>query len=134
LLIAGKPDIIAVTKSGQHIIYDAKTGNKYNSHIIQVMLYMMLLPYSQLYKGKEFDGCVVYKDGQRVDIPSAAINDEFKEQVSYFLNILESTEAPAPTPSFNECKFCDIGDSDCPNRCQTNIPTVIDGAEPTIPF
>jgi hypothetical protein len=135
LVVSGKPDLVAIAKSGQHIVYDAKTGNKSNSHIIQVMLYMMLLPYSQTeYKGKQFDGCVVYRDGQRVDIPSAVINDDFKERVSYFLNILESAVVPSPTPSFVECKFCDIGDSDCSSRCQTNIPRIIDGAEPDIPF
>lgn len=135
LVISGIPDLIAIAKSGQHIVYDAKTGIKHNSHVVQVMLYMMLLPYSQPdYRGKQFDGCVVYRDGHRVDIPSAIINDEFKERASYFLNILESTVAPTPTPSFADCKYCDMGDSDCLNRCQTNIPRIIDGAEPDIPF
>jgi hypothetical protein len=99
------------------------------------MLYMMLLPYSEpSYKGKDFEGCVVYKDGTRRDIPVAAVDDDFKKRVSYFLDILESRIPPAPTPSFAECKFCDIGDGDCSNRCHTNVPDNIEGAEPGIPF
>ena len=135
LLIAGKPDLITIDGVGQHIVLDAKTGSPRNSDTIQVMLYMMLLPYSQpIFKGKEFEGCVVYRDGKRYDIPAAAIDDDFKKRVSYFLNILESTVAPVPTPSFAECKFCDIGDNDCSNRCQTNVPKTVDEAEPNIPF
>jgi len=135
LLVAGKPDLITINGAGLHTVYDAKTGSPSNSHIIQVMLYMMLLPYAQLnYKDKEFEGCIVYRDGQRKDIPAAVINDDFKKQVAYFLNILESPTPPEPTPSFEECKFCDIGDSDCLTRCQTNIPRISDGAEPNIPF
>lgn len=135
LLVAGRSDLIAINSAGQHTVYDAKTGSPRNSDTIQVMLYMMLLPYSQpIYKGKDFEGCIVYKDGKRCDIPAAAVDDDFKKRVSYFLDILESPTPPTPTPSFAECKFCDIGDSDCSNRCQTNVPKTVNGAEPDIPF
>ena len=135
LLVAGKPDLVTIDSAGQHTVYDAKTGNQNNSHTIQVMLYMMLLPHARpSYKGKEFAGCVAYKDGQRFDIPAAAIDDDFKKQATYFLDILESPTPPMATPSFAECRFCDIAESDCSTRCQTNIPQTIDGAEPNIPF
>lgn len=135
LVIAGKPDLITINQMGQYTVYDAKTGSPSNSHTIQVMLYMMLLPYSQIeYRGKEFAGCVVYKDGQQCDIPATVIDDDFSNQVTYFLNIVEAATPPEPTPSFEECKFCDITNDDCPVRVQTNIPKFIDGAEPEIPL
>jgi hypothetical protein len=135
LLLSGKPDLVTVSSVGQHAVYDAKTGRPSNSHTIPVMLYMLLLPYAQpAYKGKEFDGCIIYRDGQHRDIPVTVINDDFKNQVKYFLDIAGSPSPPAPTPSFAECKFCDIGNSDCSHRCQTNIPSIVEGAEPNIPF
>lgn len=135
LLIAGRPDLITISGAGQHKVHDAKTGNRSNSHTIQVMLYMMLLPYSQEdYKGKEFDGCVIYKDGNRCDVPAAVIDNDFRNQVTYFLDILEAPAPPEQTPSFGECKFCDISNTDCPARIQTNVPKFINGAEPEIPF
>ena len=43
----GKPDVIAVHPDGRKVIYDAKTGQEAASHIVQVQLYMYLLPRSQ---------------------------------------------------------------------------------------
>lgn len=135
LVIAGRPDFVAIDVAGQLTVYDCKTGVRRNSDTIQVMLYMLFLPYAQpIYKDKEFEGCVVYKDGKQYDIPAAAIDEDFKKRVSYFLDILESPTPPALTPSFAECKFCHIGDSDCSNRCHTNMPKTVNGAEPDIPF
>jgi CRISPR/Cas system-associated exonuclease Cas4 (RecB family) len=134
LLVAGKPDLIAINEAEQYTVYDAKTGSQSNSHSIQVMLYMMFLPYARSsYKNRVFEGCVIYSDGQTHDIPSAAV-DDVKETITYFLDILESLEPPKPTASFENCKFCNIGDSDCLNRCKTNVPEIIDGYEPDMPF
>ena len=63
LTIAGRPDLIAVDEEGLATIYDAKTGEPRQSDIIQVMLYMMCLPYgSPLYKGKAIQDSLVPYD------------------------------------------------------------------------
>ncbi len=134
LLIAGKPDLVAIDDAGHCKVYDAKTGNQRQSDVIQVMLYMMMLPYGPaMYKGKSFSGCVAYKTGARSDIPAKAIDDAFRKQVTYFLDILESEDPPARTPGPSECRYCDITTADCPERREPEETDSTPGQEPEIP-
>jgi hypothetical protein len=133
LVIAGRPDLITVDQGDHCTVYDVKTGKPRQSDIIQVMLYMMFLPYaSPLYEGKELSGCVVYKDGSKSDIPHKTINDAFQKNVTYFLDILESADAPARTPHPTECHFCDITNADCPDRKEPGGADLIHSDEPEI--
>ena len=135
LVIAGKPDLITIDQTAHCTVYDIKTGNPSHSDIIQVMLYMMFLPHSSaVYKGKDFTGCIVYKDGTRSGIPANAIDKDFQDHVTYFLNILESVTPPERTPSPAECKFCDITRIDCPTRRQDDESNTAVGDEPEIPL
>jgi hypothetical protein len=117
LVIAGKPDLITYSEAtGQYTVYDVKTGNQRQSDIIQVMLYCYCLPYaSPIYKGKMLDGCVVYKT-DKVEVPSKMIDDAFTKKAVYFLNIIESPNAPDKCPSSIECEYCDLSSDDCPER------------------
>lgn len=135
LTIGGKPDLISLDRTGRYTVYDAKTGSPNDAHKIQVMLYIMFLPYSQArFKDKEFAGSIVYSNGQRINIPAAPADASFVKQASYYLDILESSTPPRKSPSFRECKFCDIGEKDCPDQIQSNVPPYVEGAEPEIPF
>lgn len=134
LTIAGRPDLIAVGKDGLATVYDAKTGEPRQSDIIQVMLYMMCLPYgSPLYKGKALQGRVVYKSGGHTHIPAEAIDTEFQGTVTYFLNLLESQDPPSKTPSPMECRFCDITTADCPDRIEADVADLGTAEDPEIP-
>ncbi len=117
LAIAGTPDLISMeTQTGHCTVFDIKTGNPRQSDIIQVALYMMFLPYATgLYKGKKLDGCVVYKTGHS-EVPHHIIDDKFKKNVTYFLNILESSTPPSKLPSHTGCSWCDLTIADCPER------------------
>lgn len=117
LVIAGKPDLITYNKTtGQYTVYDVKTGNQRQSDIIQVMLYCYCLPYaSPIYKGKMLDGYVVYKT-DRVEVPSKMVDDAFTKKAVYFLNIVESLNAPDKCPSSVECEYCDLSSADCPEK------------------
>lgn len=117
LVIAGKPDLIAYNKTtGQYTVYDVKTGSQRQSDIIQVMLYCYCLPYaSPIYKGKMLDGCVVYKT-DKIEVPSKMIDDAFTKKAIYFLNIVESPNAPDKCPSSIECEYCDLSSDDCPEK------------------
>jgi CRISPR/Cas system-associated exonuclease Cas4 (RecB family) len=116
LVIAGEPDLITISPEGQYKVFDIKTGIPRHSDIIQVMLYMLLLPYaSALYIGKQLSGCVVYND-HRTEIPYSAIDENFQKTVTYFLDIVQSPEPPPHTPNPEECRFCEITSADCPHR------------------
>jgi len=59
IVISGTPDMIELTKKGHGIIYDAKTGQKVQSHQIQVMIYMYLMPLARPeWAGTVFDGAI----------------------------------------------------------------------------
>jgi hypothetical protein len=116
-VIAGQPDLVVLGKDGNYTVYDVKTGQPRPGDVVQVMLYMVCLPYSRsgLYKGKRLAGCVVY-NAERTPIPPEAINETFNKQVAHFLNILDNATPPAKTPSYTECRFCEITNEDCPER------------------
>jgi hypothetical protein len=135
LVIAGKPDLIAYNKATeQYTVYDAKTGNQKQSDIIQVMLYCYCLPYaSPIYKGKKLDGCVVYKT-DRVEVPSEMIDDAFTKKAVYFLNIIESSDAPDRCPSSVECEYCDISSDDCPEKMSSSEAGDLKPPEGEIPL
>jgi hypothetical protein len=117
IVLAGKPDLITTAKR-ETTIYDVKTGQPKTSDRIQVMIYMYLVPLAvEKYRGISPTGCVVYAEN-RVVIPPAAIDDKFKEQFTYFLNIVGGQEEPLKVSGPNECRFCDIPASECAERHQ----------------
>jgi hypothetical protein len=62
--VAGKPDIVAV-QDRVVSIYDVKTGNRHDSDLLQVMLYMLLLPRARgTFREHQIQGYVVYTDGR----------------------------------------------------------------------
>ncbi|TAM80968.1 MAG: hypothetical protein EPN47_13875 [Acidobacteria bacterium] len=117
MIVAGKPDLISV-RNGAPKIYDVKTGQPRSSNEVQVMLYMHLLPQAiPAYRGMRPTGCVVYNDS-RVEIPAEAVDESFAENFEYFLDVIGSEAAAIKVPSRNECKFCDIAKSECPERIE----------------
>ena len=120
MTIGGKPDLVVLENDKSYLVYDVKTGQARASDVIQVMLYMSFLPYSTsgIYKGKAINGCVVYKDGQKTPIPSQSVDDNFRAQITHFLNILDGLNEPGKAPSYPECKFCDITKKDCDKRIE----------------
>jgi hypothetical protein len=115
LVLSGKPDLLGI--SGETVtVYDAKTGQPRAADKVQVMIYMYCIPLSiPAFEAKTFRGQVVYQD-ERVDIPPVAVGAEFEGNFNYFLDILDSDTAPIKVPSSGECRFCDIGKADCPER------------------
>lgn len=135
LVIAGKPDLITYNKTTErYTIYDVKTGSQRQSDIIQVMLYCYCLPYaSPIYKGKMLDGCVAYKT-ERVEVPSKMVDDAFTKKAAYFLNIMESPNAPDKCPSSVECEYCDLSSADCPERILFSDASDLKQPEGEVPF
>lgn len=116
-VVAGRPDLIAVS-NGQPTVYDVKTGQQKASDQVQVLIYMYLLPLTvAAYRGAKPTGCVVYNQA-RVTIPPEAVDAAFTENFEYFLSVIDSTEPALKVPSRNECRFCDIAKSECPERIE----------------
>lgn len=117
LTVSGKPDLLAITGNEVEVC-DCKTGQPRTSDGVQVRLYMYcILRSNPNLRGKTFKGQLVYRD-HREDIPPSVINEEFERNVDFFLDMLDTpTDSPPDrTPSASECRFCDIGSAECPER------------------
>ena len=68
LTIGGKPDVVCWDTKGQYIVYDVKTGAKKDADVVQVMLYMTLLPYSKRFVGKTLAGRIIPSEGGYINI------------------------------------------------------------------
>ena len=116
--MAGKPDLLAVHPDGRTTVYDVKTGRELDSHQAQVKLYIYLLPRARetRWHGMSFDGCVVYSDGVQRQIPNSAIDDEFRNAVRNLMRRVVSDAPARRVPSSQECRFCILSATDCPER------------------
>jgi len=110
-ILAGKPDLIA--RRGTHyLVVDGKTGKQRHSDFWQVLIYLVALP--KTFGAGQWRGEVCYKD-QRIQIEPEELTPERVEQIYGLLRTCGSPERPLRTPSKQECHFCDITASDCPD-------------------
>jgi len=112
IVVSGKPDILAI-RNGKGVIEDCKTGRPRASDQLQVLVYMLLLPIGNpRCEGVKLSGRVTYKT-RSVEIPSSGLDDEFKGR---FVELVQKVggDKPLPkAPAWTECRWCDIGPSDC---------------------
>ena len=124
-VIGGRADLIARFPDGRVVVYDAKTGQESASHIVQVQIYMYLLPKSNLAQwkgmGGKLEGAVVYKDGHHVDIPAESVDGAFAARVADFMQKMAAPVPPRRVPSGPECRFCELTKADCPERIAADM-------------
>ena len=120
VVVGGTPDIIAVHPDRTVAIYDAKTGRESASHIVQVQLYMYLLPKAQIerWRGVKFEGVVVYADGSERRISAESVDDAFVSRLAKFMRKMTSDMPPRRVPSLAECGWCELTSADCPDRME----------------
>ena len=118
LTVSGRPDLIAKYPDGRTVIYDAKTGRESTSHLLQVQLYMYLLPRmpDSRWRGTRFWGAVVYPDGTERRIPPESIDAGFIERLAEFMRKMASDMPARRVPSEYECGQCELTSADCPER------------------
>ena len=123
VVVGGTPDIIAIHPDGRTVIYDAKTGQESASHVAQVQLYMYLLPKSQIerWKGKRFEGAVVYADGSERHISADSVDDAFVSRLAEFMRKMTSPVPSRRVPSLAECGWCELTSADCPDRMEPEL-------------
>ena len=121
-VLAGQPDLI-VQSSGDHLlVIDVKTGAERASHVAQVMVYMYALPRALVqYKGARIAGEIHYPNRiQRV--PRGGLDQGSFHRLITLIHRVAAPDPPPPTPSRNECGFCDITVADCPDRVDLDAP------------
>ena len=120
VVVGGTPDIIAVHPDETVKIYDAKTGQESASHVVQVQLYMYLLPkaQSERWRGVKFEGVVVYADGSEKRISVDSVDDAFVTRLAEFMRKMTSDMPPRRVPSLAECGWCELTHADCPDRVE----------------
>ena len=120
LTVSGRPDLIAKFPDGRTVIYDAKTGRESASHLLQVQLYMYLLPRQRGLKwhGTEFEGAVVYADGSEKRIAPESIDGPFIGRLADFMRKMASDMPGRRVPSEFECGQCDLTSADCPVKIE----------------
>lgn len=113
--VGGVMDIVA-RKPGAVLIEDCKGGKKREEHFWQVVIYMVLGRMADIVKPDEVvTGSVVYRDLVRPITQEQA--NTGAALVAARIRTTGGAAEPARTPSFSECRFCDI--AGCPDRMAT---------------
>lgn len=114
-ILSGKPDIVAI-RGAEVLVVDCKTGKQRHSDFWQVLVYMLALPrVREDVVGLRLSGEVCYRD-QRITVTPEELNGDREARIFDVLRQCGSDDRPAHAPSRHECAFCDITDSDCPER------------------
>jgi hypothetical protein len=123
--VAGKPDLVAI-RGQEAYVEDCKTGSPRNSDHLQVLIYMLSLPYVDgPCKGRQLEGRIVY--GSRiVDVPSSKIDAAFRELFRKTVLTIGGPEPATKVASWGECRYCDISKTDCPDRIDIETEVVTD--------
>lgn len=124
VILAGKPDLVIERDREVHVI-DCKTGSPRVSDHLQVLIYMLILPYVRpLWKTLPIHGRLRYRH-DRVDIPAGAVDGLFRSRFRQAMTQISGAAPLIRLPSYGECQFCDISRRDCPDRVDTPPPDVL---------
>jgi len=115
-VLGGKPDLVVMRQDNTGTIYDIKTGQPRAADNAQVMIYMYALPYINQFRGRRFQGRLVYRDDRVVDIPSDSVSDKFKWELFALIRRIADSQPARRVPSALECGMCDLTPNDCPDR------------------
>ena len=115
--IAGKVDLVA--RQGDLVwVTDIKAGQPRTSDVVQVMIYMYLLPIARPdLLGATIKGLVVYGDREQ-EIQPDEVEPWFIQALQSLIHRLAAQEPAVKVPSWAECQFCDISSINCPERVE----------------
>jgi CRISPR/Cas system-associated exonuclease Cas4 (RecB family) len=122
-VVAGKADLVAV-KDDRVLVVDGKTGRERESDIWQVLIYLWALPKSRPDLPVTLEGEVHYKTGDLTLTP-AELTDERLGKIVALVKTIGGDAPPVKRPSRDECKRCNIGPADCPQRVGEVQPTLV---------
>lgn len=116
-VVAGKPDLVAV-KGDRVLVVDGKTGRERDSDIWQVLLYLYAVPKARPDLPTDLEGEVFYKSGETVALTPGDLDADRMEQIVSLIRAIGSDTPPPKKPTRPECRVCNIGPTDCPQRVQ----------------
>ena len=120
-ILAGKPDIIAI-KDDVVLVSDPKTGARRNAHWWQVAIYLLAL--TRVRKdlaGMTFVGELVYGDSEPQRITMSDVTPEVAARVWAQVQEASFNIPPEKVPSEAECGFCNVPQSECPERMAVTV-------------
>jgi len=119
-VVAGKPDIVATMPPGtlpEHaIILDAKTGRRRSADWWQILIYLYFLPKKVTTLPAELSGEIVYGQQDAVTVEPTELSAARKDDIVAMIKVIAGDEPPKKVPSREECKRCNVGPADCPER------------------
>lgn len=113
-ILSGKPDL--VSRLGDDVlISDLKSGQRRDSDVVQVLLYLFALPLvlTQL-RSQRLAGEVVYVDGT-VPVTMDLLTADVRARILAVIDTVAGETSPPKVPAFRECSFCDLA------ACQERI-------------
>jgi len=129
-VLGGKPDLVAVMDETA-VVVECKTGNPRTSDSLQVRLYMYLLSEWSTHPARECRrilGEVRYKPdrGEPLRLPHAAA-DGVADLMRRYMQVFLSPVPPLATPSFQECRFCELAGGVCMDAVTKEPEAVVVG-------
>lgn len=132
--VAGRPDIVA-TRGADARVIDCKSGKRRDSDVQQVLIYLLALPlYHPMLKGVDppprLVGELQYRDGgDPVVVEPEFFTPALRDRITALIKRIGNGLPLTRVPSASECRFCDIGPGDCPDRVETSqgdvaVPTL----------
>lgn len=112
--VAGKPDLVA-TMPGHMLVVDGKTGKRRDSDVWQVLIYLYAIQLQHPDLTVSLAGEVFYK-GASISVRASELNEARREDIVRMVKVVAAATPPAKAPSRSECKRCNIGPLDCPDR------------------
>lgn len=133
--VAGKIDLLAIKLNPPMVlIIDGKTGRERDSDYWQVLFYLLATQngaLNDLHKavravlqdGGALEGELHYKRGdERVSITPSELTPERIAEMKRVVHLIAADTPPVKRPSRDECRFCNIGALDCPQRISQDAP------------
>ena len=113
--LGGKPDLVAVRET-EALVVDCKTGKQRDSDYFQVLTYMLLLlrTHSACHH-HTLAGEIQYQDSSQFIEPQE-LTSEHKQLIRTIIERVAGDTTLPRVPSYGECRFCEIGRKDCPER------------------
>lgn len=120
-IVAGKIDILGVQKhadgGSELFVVDGKTGQRRDSDWWQVLIYLFAVPRARKDLVGDLTGEVHYKRGdERIAVLPSDLTPERKAEIVGMIKLIAGEEAPRKVATRDECKRCNIGVKDCPER------------------
>ena len=119
--LQGKPDVVAV-KDDDALVVDCKTGQRRDSDILQMLVYMLVLPHTHsACSNRQLRGEIEYRDGA-LAVPTDRLTAEIRSLIRTTIERAAGKQPTPRVPSAMECRFCDIMKQDCPERIDEEPP------------